>query len=149
MKTKSLLIQKLENSFADFKHDEDGDRTNYKYLFVFYDYPHDGVYFSPVKHGQYPWAVHDAFTSFQNDSDYPAQLVMALDLDLEFDDQIPEAYHQIEIMKCFVERPILWIPGRNGTEPHAQSMQKLLEPDRKAEFLKTFRVIENPNFIEP
>lgn len=149
MKMKSSLIQQLEHSFSNFKFDDGGERTSNKYLFVFYDYPHDGVYFAPVKQGQYPWAVHDAFISFQSDTDYPAQLVMALDLDMDFDDQIPEAYHQIEIMKGFVGRPIVWIPNRTGEKPHAQSLKELLAPDRKEEFLKKFRVIENPNFIEP
>jgi len=148
MKIKSPLVQKLENSYGDFKRDENGERTNNKYLFVFYDYPNDGVYFAPVKHGQYPWAIHDAFVSFQDDDNYPAQLVMALNLDLEFDDQIPEAYHQIEIMKCFVGRPIIWIPNRNGSKPHAEWLKDLITPDRKEEFMKKFRVIENPNFIE-
>ncbi|MFN3701135.1 MAG: hypothetical protein ACK4VI_06400 [Alphaproteobacteria bacterium] len=126
---KSGVVKTIEDNFHFHHANENGERSDNKYLFVFADDVNALLYFKAVKNGQYPWAVHDAFAITQQDATYPALLVVGFDLDLSFDRQFPPAYHGFERLRALVDRPIIWIPDRSGQVPARVIEQIIKTPD--------------------
>lgn len=116
MVIKSPLINTIEAHFGVFREIDDC-RSDYKYLFVFADDVNRQLAFNPVKSGQYPWVVHDAFALSQTNETYPYKLVIGFDLDLPFNRQLPEHYHGFETMRALIANPVLWVPNRQGIVP--------------------------------
>jgi hypothetical protein len=114
---KSALISTIETHYDLFRQDEYGTRSNYKYLFTFADDVNRQLAFKPVKNGQYPWAIHDAFALSQSAETYPYKLCIGFDLDLPFERQLPKHYHGFETLRALVANPVLWIPNREGIIP--------------------------------
>lgn len=121
----SGLVQQIEGMFRFHKNLDD-----VRYLAIIWDFYGDCLHSIKIKRGESPAAAYASFLSKLKPSDASA-FVLGFDLDIDFEDQFPEHYGQIQTMEAFTLRPLSYIPEADGhtlAEHYEAAQQRALYP---------------------